>query len=92
MSNNLLNFFEELDEEEISKTGNSAEVEWQGMPEFVQDKEEPYAKIIVRFSWEEDLLEFGKLIGQKVNPKTKSIWHPALEHGKNAGLRWVDEE
>jgi len=89
---NLLNFFEDLDEDEISKTGNTAEVEWKGMPEFSQEKDEPYAKIIVRFSCHEDLLEFGNMIDQKINPKTKSIWHPALDHGKNAGLRWVDDE
>lgn len=84
----LLDF---LDSDEDRK-GNFAEEEWVNMPEFVQEKDEPYAKIIVRFENEQDLKEFGELIGQKVNVKTKSIWHPRLEHGKNAGLRWIDDE
>ena len=65
--------------------------EWQDMPEFVQQKQESYAKIIVRFNNEEDLQEFSKLIGQKLNKKTKSIWHPKLVRGLNAGKRWTDE-
>ena len=65
--------------------------EWQGMPEFVQEKQEPYAKIIVRFSCKEDLEEFARIIGQKLTPKTKSIWHPQLTRGLNSNLRYVDE-
>ena len=47
--------------------------EWVDMPEFVQEKQEPYAKIIVRFDSEEDLQEFSKLIGQPLTNKTKSF-------------------
>ena len=65
--------------------------EWVGMPEFVQEKQEPFAKIIVRFDNEDDLNEFAEKIGQKLTPKTKSIWHPKLVRGKNANLRYVDE-
>lgn len=83
----LLDF---LDSDE-DRTGNFAEREWVHMPEFVQEKDEPYAKIVVRFETKEDLKEFGELIGQKVNVKTKSIWHPKLERG-TGGLRWIDEE
>lgn len=65
--------------------------EWKNMPEFVQDKQEPFAKIIVRFNSQEDLDEFSKLIGQKLTPKTKSIWHPQLVRGINSAKRYVDE-
>lgn len=65
--------------------------EWVEMPEFIQERQEPFAKIIVRFETEDDLNEFAKLIGQKITPKTKSIWHPQLIRGKNAGKRWRDE-
>lgn len=85
----LLDF---LDSDGELKAGNLPEEEWVNMPEFVQEKSEPYAKIIVRFETKEDLKEFGELIGQKVNVKTKSIWHPKLEHGMNAGLRWIDDD
>lgn len=65
--------------------------EWKNMPEFVQNKQEPFAKIIVRFNSQEDLDEFSNLIGQKLTPKTKSIWHPQLVRGINASKRYVDE-
>lgn len=67
--------------------------EWQGMPEFVQEKQEPYAKIIVRFATQEDLEDFSVMIGQRVTNKTKSIWHPKKSHWGNghALRRWDDE-
>jgi hypothetical protein len=69
------------------------EEEWQGMPEFVQDKQRPYAQIIVRFESEEDLQEFAKMIGQKLNKKTKSIWHPFRSHwGQNPDERYYHVE
>lgn len=86
--NTLLDFFDS-DKDKIG--GNFADREWVNMPEFVQEKDEPHHKLIVRFASQEDLDEFSKMIGQKIGPKTTSIWHPKLEHGKNAGLRWVDD-
>lgn len=55
---------------------------WQGMPEFVQEKQEPFSKLIVRFETEADMMEFAEIIGQKLTPKTKSIWHPFRSHWK----------
>ena len=56
--------------------------QWQGMPEFVQEKQEPFAKLIVRFETEADMMAFADIIGQKLTPKTKSIWHPFRSHWK----------
>lgn len=53
---------------------------WQGMPEFVQEKQEPYKTLTVRFETEEAYLEFQRLIGQTLTIKTKSIWHPFKSH------------
>lgn len=75
----------------MSKYKFDWEKEWKGMPEFIQEKQEPYAKIIFRFNNEEDLQEFAQLIGQKLTSKTKSAWHPKLERGKNRNKRYVDE-
>lgn len=86
MQDNFGNLFD-VDQTEEE---NDPRKEWEHMPEFVQEKDEPYQKIIVRFACQEDVEEFAKLIGQKITPKTTSIWHPKLEHGKHAGLRWVD--
>lgn len=64
---------------------------WEGMPEFVQEKQTPYAQIIFRFNSEEDLQNFAKVIGQKLTKKTKSAWHPFKSHwGKNQKI-WKDE-
>lgn len=66
--------------------------EWVGMPEFVQVKIAPYAKIICRFRNEKDLQKFAKLIGQKLTSKTKSIWYPFKSHwGNNGHQHYIDE-
>jgi hypothetical protein len=65
--------------------------EWIDMPEFTHGKQEPYAKIIIRFASKEDLEEFSKMIDQKLTNKTKSIWHPSLIRGLNSTKRYVDE-
>lgn len=75
----------------IENQDKTWEKEWQNMPEFVQEKQKPYAQIIIRFDNEENLQEFAKIIGQKLTNKTKSIWHPKLIRGLNADKRWVDE-
>ena len=67
--------------------------EWHNMPEFVQDKKEPFSKIIIRFETLEDLTEFAKKIDQKLTPKTKSIWYPYKPHRSGAyKRRWIDTE
>ena len=68
------------------------EKEWVGMPEFVQEKKEPFAKIIVRFETEEDLKDFAEKIGQKLTKKTKSIWHPFKSHWGLEKKVYVSEE
>jgi len=67
------------------------EKEWVGMPEFVQNKQEPFSKITVRFETEADLQNFAELIGQKLTAKTKSIWHPFKPHNSGRVLRWLYE-
>lgn len=53
---------------------------WTGMPEFVQEKKEPFKVLTVRFETEQDYFEFQELIAQKLTAKTKSIWHPFKSH------------
>ena len=59
---------------------STAQSEWQQMPEFVQEKQEPFAQIIFRFENEQDLQEFAEMVGQKLTRKTKSAWHPFRPH------------
>ena len=65
--------------------------EWMGMPEFIQEKQSPFSQIIVRFRNEQDLEDFSKIIGQKLTPLTKSIWHPFLIRGVNSKKRYRNE-
>jgi len=73
--------------EELKESFN----EWKDMPEFIQEKQEPFAKIIIRFETKENLQEFSKLINQKLTEKTKSIWFPFKSHWGLTKKRWVDE-
>lgn len=75
----------------LATMSNDVNEHWVGMPEFVQEKQEPYACIKVRFESEEALQSFAELIGQPLTQKTKSIWHPKLLKGVNSDKRYVDE-
>lgn len=75
----------------FTNSENEWEEEWIGMPEFNQQKKEPYAKITFRFESEEDLADFSEIIGQKLTKKTKSRWHPFKEHRQENPKIWIDE-
>lgn len=67
------------------------EDEWVDMPEFIQEKQEPYKKITIRFETEEDYKNFANLIKQNLTLKTKSIWFPYKPHVNEYESRWRDE-
>lgn len=71
---------------------NTWQKEWKEMPEFIQEKKQPYSQIIIRFENEKDLQEFADLIGQKLTKKTKSIWHPFKSHWGGVKKVWTDEK
>lgn len=62
---------------------------WTGMPEFVQNNLEPWKQIIINFENEHDMLEFAKLVNQKITPRTQSIWYPAITPEKVIDKKWV---
>jgi len=64
---------------------------WKNMPEFVQEDLTPYRVINVRFRNEEDVIEFEKLMNQRITEKQKTIWYPYAEPRRVAHLRYVDE-
>jgi hypothetical protein len=71
---------------------NEYENHWKDMPEYIQkSKKDSYCKIIFRFRNEKDLQEFSKLIGQKLNVKTKSAWYPYKSHYRDIQMEWIDE-
>jgi len=50
--------------------------EWQGMPEFVQEDQTSFRRIVVHFANQQDVDSFAKLVGQKFGEKTRAIWYP----------------
>jgi hypothetical protein len=65
--------------------------EWVGMPEFVQEPDKPYQTLTVRFRNAEDVRAFAELIGQRITPLTKSIWHPYKPHRLPDKKVWVSD-
>ena len=68
------------------------ELEWQNMPEFLQDDKEPIQTIVVSFEKREDVEEFSKLIGQKLTYKTKSIWFPKRQKDTVINKVYISKE
>jgi len=64
--------------------------DWQDMPEFVQEKNDAFRKIIISFTSEEDAQAFGKLLDQHVTDKTKSLWYPPKDK-KDSLSMWIDD-
>jgi hypothetical protein len=67
---------------------NECSTQWIGMPEFVNEEVNPYARIVVRFDNADSLAEFAKLINQHLTHKTLSIWYPMIPRGLNSDLRY----
>ena len=69
--------------------------EWKDMPEFIQERQTPFSEIVIRFSSQEDMEDFSKIIGQKINKKTTytpCLWHPKLVPGAISRTRYIDDE
>lgn len=64
---------------------------YEGMPEFHQDDKSAFRQILVSFQSQEDVDDFGKIVGQKFTNKTKAIWFPLLRQIDMSGVRVVDE-
>lgn len=83
-----------LDFVEVEETVDEIDLwkkHWIGMPDFVNDKSEPYKVLKVNFRNEEDYQMFAKMVQQKLTEKTKSIWYPILHKEAASLIRWVEE-
>lgn len=63
--------------------------EWKDMPEFTTQDLTPYKQLIISFRNPADYKAFGELIGQRLTPKTKSVWHPKVEIERYMDKRWT---
>jgi len=66
------------------------EDDWKGMPEFLQESEESYQRIIMNFIKKEDVSKFAALIKQSISPRTRSMWYPPQKLKKKKD-QWEDE-
>lgn len=80
-----------MDQPALFDVPDEYEQEWRGMPEFVQEAQEPFATLIVRFRNKADLEDFANRVEQPLTTRTQSIWFPALEWVDHASKAWVDE-
>lgn len=63
-------------------------LEWKDMPEYISEKQEPYAKIEFIFN-ENDLKLANEFFHQNITEKTKSVWYPKLQQGDYIHYRVV---
>lgn len=73
-------------------TGEAWEEAWGGMPEFVQPSVEPFATVNVHFATREDMEAFAKLVGQRVNLTTPSIWYPESDQLSTTTQRYASSD
>lgn len=76
---------------EFEKPKSFAEKEWEGMPEYNNKDLTRNYSVIMSFRCFEDALEFANLIGQKITPKTKSMWYPEFEIVHVGDKRYINE-
>jgi hypothetical protein len=65
---------------------------WRGMPEYLHQDVSPWKKILVSFRSPADFEEFARIIGQKIGPRTPSIWFPKLENLHEIDWRYADDD
>ncbi len=69
---------------------DNAEHDWRNMPEFVNEKNDAFRKIIISFQDENGVKEFEKLLQQRITDKTKSLWFPPKEKHNTIDM-WIDD-
>lgn len=82
-----------MEQPTLIETPSFFDEHWTDMPEFEQNKKEPYACIKIRFKSESDLQDFAQLIDQKLTQKTKSTWFPFKSHWREGEQPvWLSHE
>lgn len=69
--------------------GTDPQPYWWGMPEYTGSDMTPAKRLTVNFATLDDYEAFAALVGQKLTPKTRSIWHPAPER-EPRGVKYYD--
>jgi sporulation protein YlmC with PRC-barrel domain len=70
---------------------NDAAAEYSGMPEYTSDDQTGVRQIIVHFKTHEDVEKFGEVIGQRIRPKSPSIWFPEVPWLDQSSHKYVED-
>ena len=101
VSENLKIIFDEVDtslfdnfqmnfDNYFQKNIDIAEEEWNNMPEFLQEADDAYRRIIIKFENEKSVKKFTDLIKAKISEDTKWIWFPHKKQHKTT-KEYTDE-
>lgn len=74
------------------KSGTDPFSEWEGMPHYESNDENPCRKIIVSFETPEDVAKFAAVLGVEITDKAKSMWYPEKSSEKLTGLAWAEAQ
>lgn len=66
--------------------------EWVGMPEFEQDGIKPFHSLILHFKTEQNMKDFSSLVQQVINPTTKYLYYPKLQHDHEKDFLVINNE
>jgi hypothetical protein len=75
----------------LFEIGDSWEDLWWGMPSYEMGDARPVYRITVNLFTLEDLIEFGKRIGQRVTPNTDTVTFPQEQIDKPSDWVYTDE-
>ncbi len=86
-------YYSNIEDNQVAMFENfeSWKQEWQGMPSYDNSKQEAFATLTIRFSNQQNLNDFAKLIGQDITESTKSIWYPKMIAGLLLTKVYADE-
>jgi len=70
---------------------NDPSEEWQGMPEYEHNDQQPYKQVTISFANKEDLDRFSALIEQPITDKTRSLWFPKVQIETYADKRYTSK-
>lgn len=65
--------------------------EWRGMPEYTNEDQQAFQRIILHFRNQADVDAFAKLIEQKISSATKYLWFPLWTRGDEPKKSYEDE-
>ena len=68
------------------------QAEWTEMPEYENEDNSSHQKLLVHFADQAGVDAFAKLIGQKITPKTVSVWYPEREKESFADKEYAGVE